>query len=529
MPAARAPMPAPQMIETPAMRRSALLAKMLEQQRQPTEIKGGYGELGARLLAQGITQWGANRAEKAVGREREATLEAFLAGLPVAPEAAPSGPALAAALVAPVVNNTQEAQQADIAPVSPIMGSALPDPAPAGVAAPPVPMADVPPMPQMVPAPAVAPAPVPMAPQASTEPQLPPQLAAYIRRLAQTDLPGAQAVYGNWQQQQAMMSQLPDAIRNDPVAAWAAVNDPAALAESYGMRYRPTTTAAGSITAYGPGSGDMRVAAPVIERFDDRYGVIDPLNPQAGVQYTAPRGMTAAESTDRYLAERPILAANTRQLNPDGSVRAEGYIAPEIANVPAGGEALVFNQGELQNRVVSTQVRPLSDADQSAIARADLAITQSDQALNRATRLVEQIANGELRLGMLERGGAAFESALGQASPNALAIKDLEQWAKQARDAILAANTGVQTDQDAVRALDNVLASMNDERLVRQYLNQFITATSATKAALQRDITRRGGDQGQPVSGAPQPGQIDNGYEFIGGNPANPSSWRRVQ
>ncbi len=35
---ARAPMPAPQMIETPAMRRSALLAKMLEQQKRWVDI-----------------------------------------------------------------------------------------------------------------------------------------------------------------------------------------------------------------------------------------------------------------------------------------------------------------------------------------------------------------------------------------------------------------------------------------------------------------------------------------------------------
>ena len=83
---ARAPMPAPQMIETPTMRRSAMLAKLLEEQRQPVEIKGGYGELAARLLGQGITQFSANRAEKAARTEREQRIasqrDALLAGLP---------------------------------------------------------------------------------------------------------------------------------------------------------------------------------------------------------------------------------------------------------------------------------------------------------------------------------------------------------------------------------------------------------------------------------------------------------------
>ena len=297
MPSARAPMPAPQMIETPAMRRSAALAKALEDLRAPPQQIGGYGDLGARLLAQGITQWSKGRADKAVEGEKTAMREQFLASLPVAPEAAPSssGPALAA-LLAPTPTNTQEPQQADIAPVAPVMGSPMPPAAPAGVAAAPPPMADVPPMPQ-----APAPAPAPQAAPAGG--QMPPQLAAYIRQMAQTDLPGAQAVYGQWQQQQAMMSQLPDAIRSDPVAAWAATQAPAEVAESYGMRYRPTTTAAGSITSYGPGQNDPRVSAPVIERFDDRYGVMDPLNPDKGVQYTDQRGPTRSEDTARFNAE----------------------------------------------------------------------------------------------------------------------------------------------------------------------------------------------------------------------------------
>lgn len=139
---ARAPMPAPQMIETPAMRRSALLAKMLEEQRQPTEIKGGYGELGARLLAQGITQWGANRAEKAARGEREQQLagirDSVLGGLAAfsSPDAPPASAALGAALSPPSpMTNTQEPREATSAPVGAVSGSPIPpaNPAPTSV------------------------------------------------------------------------------------------------------------------------------------------------------------------------------------------------------------------------------------------------------------------------------------------------------------------------------------------------------------------------------------------------------------
>ena len=167
---ARAPMPAPQMIETPAMRRSALLAKMLEQQRQPTEIKGGYGELGARLLAQGITKWSGDRAAKAAQEEGAARvrgqadtlqlqLAAMLGGNEPQPEA--MGAAPPPPMVAPV-QNTQQPVEAMSAPVAPVEGAPMPPAAPAGApVAPPVPMpmADAPAMPQ-------APAPARVAPQA---------------------------------------------------------------------------------------------------------------------------------------------------------------------------------------------------------------------------------------------------------------------------------------------------------------------------------------------------------------------------
>lgn len=184
---ARAPMPAPQMIETPAMRRSAMLAKLLEEQRQPVEIKGGYGELAARLLGQGITQFSANRAERAVRdeRARRTTGEADALGLTLAsvlrdsggaPPAADMPPAAPPPMVPPV-SNTQQPVEAMTAPVAAVAGSPMPPAAPAGMPAAMPPVADVPPMPQPSAPPVNAPQ---MAPQAAPQaaPQIAPQSAA---------------------------------------------------------------------------------------------------------------------------------------------------------------------------------------------------------------------------------------------------------------------------------------------------------------------------------------------------------------
>jgi hypothetical protein len=149
---ARAPMPAPQMIETPTMRRSAMLAKLLEEQRQPVEIKGGYGELAARLLGQGITQFGANRAERAVRDERAARTadQASAYALQLSGLGGEPPPSAAASTPTPMPTTvpmpSTPASTGPTAPVGEVMGSNLPNvgqPIPVANVPPPTPVAPV--------------------------------------------------------------------------------------------------------------------------------------------------------------------------------------------------------------------------------------------------------------------------------------------------------------------------------------------------------------------------------------------------
>lgn len=166
---ARAPMPAPQPLESPAVRRSALLAKLLEEQRQPTQITGGYGELAARLLGQGITQWGANKAEKAVADERSQRFEGQLGGTNavLADILARSGrgeiPAVDAGAPVPMPEPSATAPTAAVAPVGQVMGSNLP---PVGQPVPPAMSVPMAPAPTPMPTADTASAPAPVAPMA---------------------------------------------------------------------------------------------------------------------------------------------------------------------------------------------------------------------------------------------------------------------------------------------------------------------------------------------------------------------------
>jgi len=150
--AVRPPMPAPQIIETPTMRRSAMLAKLLEEQRQPVEIKGGYGELAARLLGQGITQFSANRAQSAVKAEREkqAAAQADAYALQLRSLGGEPPPSAAASTPTPMPTTVpmprEPASTGPTAPVNEVMGSNLPNvgqPIPVANVPPPTPVAPV--------------------------------------------------------------------------------------------------------------------------------------------------------------------------------------------------------------------------------------------------------------------------------------------------------------------------------------------------------------------------------------------------
>jgi len=213
---------APAPLESPAVRRSRYLSELLQQTRQAPQIQSG-GELGARLLAQGLAQFGANRAEGAVQREQEARTAQQLGALNTAIGEPATG--LANALVPSVAapdtpGNMVTPQQAATAPIAPIEAAPLPPAQPA-------------------------------------QPAIPSPLLAQIRLLRdQGDIDGATELFGQYQQQQARVANLPPELRDDPLYAWAAVNNPEALAESLGMRARPVTAAEGTNVITGGPRGD---------------------------------------------------------------------------------------------------------------------------------------------------------------------------------------------------------------------------------------------------------------------------------
>lgn len=267
------------------------------------------------------------------------------------------------------------------------------------------------------------------------------------------------------------------------------------LAEQFGVT---TTSAGGRSDVLGFGTG---VSAPTFTLNGDTI-VRNDLN--GGSTPTFKRGPTYAEETARFNAENPVLAANSTWVGPDGQPRATGYIAPDVTTLQPGGEALVTDaNGQVVNRYASAQPKPMSDADQRAVAEAEGNIARLDNATGRARGIMESIRSGALNLGPVANLVSGGRNAIGQSDANSLAYADLKNWAEEARNAILQSANGVQTEGDALRALNVILSGTNDERLVMQALERYVAAQGRIREVYQRDIARR-----QPQGGASSGGIV---------------------
>lgn len=210
------------------------------------------------------------------------------------------------------------------------------------------------------------------------------------------------------------------------------------------------------------------------------------VSPDGRVLYRGPAVEGVAGTADAFYTPEIAQGAG------GGAPRVVREARPDSVTVAPGGEVISLNpDGSVASRVGSTQARPMSDADQSAVARAENTLAQNRVARGRAAQFRRQLARGELNLGPMTNGISGLRNMTGRSDANSLNYDALMNWAKEARDAILAANTGVQTDGDAVRALERIISTPNDERVVSAALQRFEESQAATAQVFERDIQRR--------------------------------------
>lgn len=271
--------------------------------------------------------------------------------------------------------------------------------------------------------------------------------------------------------------------------------------KNVGQQYAPQVIGAGGIQSV-IGSNRM-VGAPSVGEFGDRVRVTNPITGQT--TYSDSRPPSYQEATARINATNPVSVAQDATLvDPySGRTIAQGVQRPDIQNVAPGGEALAFDaSGNIINRVGSTQQRPQPAAEIKRADDLELSLANDQNSVDRVSSALALITDPDgsgpqgrqIRIGPWENFGAGVMNRTGRSNANSLGIAQIKTTVESLRQGILNDATGPQTEGDALRALNSILAGIDDPRVIEQGFKDYLAAKERTMAVKQGQIGRiRGG------------------------------------
>lgn len=193
------------------------------------------------------------------------------------------------------------------------------------------------------------------------------------------------------------------------------------------------------------------------------------------------------------------------------------------------------------------------------------AINASNSMNNTIEDITKRLDEKKLDLGFFSNMIASGRNVAGMSTPESVEYATFTQNLKKMQNDILMLHNGVQTEGDAMRALQQIVTNPTDNEVVKanlkelKRLNDIALGQRRQKIDLRRERNRMApidpADIGLPVAppaappqpgqftptdggtlapvaapqgGAPQPGMIEDGMRFKGGNPADPNSWEPV-
>ena len=154
-----------------------------------------------------------------------------------------------------------------------------------------------------------------------------------------------------------------------------------------------------------------------------------------------------------------------------------------------------------------------------------------------------QLASGTLSFGPVKNLVNQAKNMAGSSDTQSRNFASFKSTLEKLRNDSLRLNTGVQTDGDAQRAWNELFNNINDTGLVKQRLAEIkkINARGADLQKLQVENIRSNYnappidytpyESQKPAlnngNNAPTVGTAKGGYVFVGGDPANPKSWKK--
>ena len=301
-------------------------------------------------------------------------------------------------------------------------------------------------------------------------------------------------------QEEALRQQVAGAIE-DPVMRAAAMANPQAWGESYSYNARPTVVAAGSAQVR---DGRVLYEQPRTLESGDQVLAVDSGGVRPLYTRTAP---SIQEQIERDKLNQPInVGANTDLVNPQTGERiAQGPRPPQ--GVSVGEQLYVQNpDGSYSLAAQNTTPRAMSSAERRQMFE-DQEIVQALGGVNeRLGGFARMIDEGSLNFGPVTNMISQGRNLIGQSDENSRNFASFRSELERLRNESLRLNSGVQTEGDAQRAWNELLTSLNDERLVRQRLAEIMGINQRALSFRQARLEDLGsGQQQAPAQGPARP------------------------
>lgn len=151
-----------------------------------------------------------------------------------------------------------------------------------------------------------------------------------------------------------------------------------------------------------------------------------------------------------------------------------------------------------------------------------------------------QVDSGQLKLGLITNLLSKGRNVAGMSDETSRNFATFQATLEKLRNDSLRLNKGVQTEGDAVRAWNELIANINDPQLVSKRLEEIKRinerATNIRKLNVENirqnfglDPLDVGGYENPKTAIVPSlnPGTIEDGYIFLGGDPRDKSRWKK--
>lgn len=267
--------------------------------------------------------------------------------------------------------------------------------------------------------------------------------------------------------------------------------------------------------------------------------------------WAAAPDMSTANLPEQRVAQfsgTPAGLGRGRRPEDEAAARRAAEQAVDLQFAPAKAEAEA--EAAARRKSAEQSVERMPPAVLKTVTELEERASTADGIRERMQEHRRKIEEGKLDFGPVANLTARARNFAGNSNEQSrnfqLFMSDLEKM----RNDSLRLNNGVQTEGDAQRAWNELFANLNDreyvlagldridrinQRAAELYRNQAANIRAeypASGTGMYAPAPSDGpGNQFQstaPVADVPRPGDVQDGYRFLGGNPADPSAWERL-